>query len=352
MKKISLITVFAFITTGFLFNNPLTADDGIKKVLTEKIFTVNPDANLVVSHQHGNVYCNNWDKNEISVTVIAHTKTTNGEKAEKAFNRINWEVKGNSNEVIVQSKLSGRSGGDLPNVWVEIEIYMPKSINLNLSHKFGKAFIESVEGIALITSDYGSINVNSISNPESKFKITYGDAQINKFMGSSIIVQYSKLSFDKAGDVSIRSDYSDIEGDEAGNTLVKIEGGNLNLDRVTSIKGSSSFSTLNIDRLQHSLDIETGYGSLNVDHVSESFTEINVENNFGSANLGIHPSASYAFDATSMHGSIVYPEDNANITYREKTTQKVILKGTIGNNTNTQSRVTLISNYGSINITN
>jgi len=352
MKKISLVTVFAVITLGFLFNNPLTADDGIKKVLTEKIFTVNPDANLVVSHQHGNVYCNNWDKDEISVTVIAHTKTSNQEEAEKAFNRISWEVKGNSNEVIVHSKLSGKSGGDSPNVWVEIEIYMPKSINLNLSHKFGKAFIEAVNGTALISSDYGSINVDDISNPESKFKITYGDGQINTFMGSSLIAQYSQLSFDEAGDVSIRSEYSDVEGDEVGNTLIKLEGGTLNLDEAISIKGSSSFSSLNVDELESSLNIETGYGSLNIEEVSENFIEITVENNFGSVNIGMPESASYLFNAEATHGSIGYPENMANITYREKTTEKTILKGMIGSDSDTQSKVNLKCNYGSINITN
>lgn len=352
MKKILLFTLIG--TLAFCFSNALelSADDNIKKVLTEESFPVNADANLVVNHEHGSVICNNWEKDEISVTLIAHVKTSNNEKAEKAFSKISWEVKGNSNEVIVRSKLSGKSGGDSPNVWVDIEIYMPKSINLNFSHKFGKAYIENVDGTALVSSDYGAITINEITNPDSKFKVAYGDGQINSFMGNSLIAQYSKLTFDEAGDVSIKSEYSDVEGDEVGNTLVKIEGGSLNLDEAISVKGSSSFSSINIDELQSSLNIETEYGSLNIDEMSETFTEVVVENNFGSVNIGIPESISYVFDAVATFGSIVYPESNANITYREKTTTKTILKGSIGNKSNTQSKVSLKSNYGSINITN
>lgn len=351
MKKTFYTLTIPILAIGLILGNNILAQDGITKVLADKTFTVNSNANFVVNHEHGKVVCKNWDKNEIGIVLTAHAKTDDNEKAEKAFKRISWEVKGNSDEVVVQSKLTGKSGGGSPNVWADLEIHMPESINLNFAHKFGKAYIETVNGIALITSDYGSINVNDITNTESKFKVTYGDAQVNEFNGNSIVAQYAKFSFDEAGDVSIKSDYSDVEGDEAGNVLVKLEGGNLNLDEVISINGSSSFSSLNIDRLKNSMDIETGYGSLNVDHVSEGFSEINVENNFGSTNLGIPSSASYLFEATSTHGSIVYPEDDANITYREKTTQKTILKGSIGDKSNTKSKVSLKSNYGSINIT-
>lgn len=351
MKKLFVTITFATLSIAFLNSNQLRAED-TKKVLADKSFSINPDADLVINHEHGNVYCNNWDKNEILVTIIAYANTNDTEKAEKAFQRINWEAKGNNNEVIIQSKLTGKSGGGSPNVWTDIEINFPKSINLNLRHKFGKAFIETVDGIALITSDYGSITVNKINNPESKFKVTYGDGQINTFSGGSLIVQYSQLTFDEAGDVSIRSEYSDVKGDEAGHILIKLEGGSLNLDKINSIKGNSSFSSINIDELSSSIDITTGYGSFNADHVSENFTEINVENNFGSVNLGIPASSSYIFDATATHGSIMYPEDLANINYQEKTTQKTILKGKIGQNSNAASKVTLKSNYGSINIVN
>ena len=91
---------------------------------------------------------------------------------------------------------------------------------------------------------------------------------------------------------------------------------------------------------------------MNIDQVSEEFSEITVENNFGSVNLGIPSSASYVFDAFASFGSIIYPEDDANITYREKTTQKTILQGKIGSNSGSTSKVTLKSNYGSINIEN
>jgi len=352
MNKLNLLTIAVIITFNTFSASGVIAQDEIKKVLAEKSFTVSAKTDLLVDHEHGNVYCNNWDKNEISIKLTAHAKTSDEEKAEKAFDKITWEIKGNSDEVVAKCKLSGKGNVNGPNIWVDMEINLPKTINLNLSHKFGKAYIEEINGIALINSEYGSINVNSLTNTESKFKIAYGEGHINEFDGNSIVVQYSKFGFGKAGAVSVRSDYSDIQGDEIGNSLIKLEGGNLNLGKVLSIKGSSSFSSLNISNLVRSIDVETSYGSLNIDNVDPGFSEINVENNFGSANLRIDPGASFLFEAKATQGSIVYPEKKAKINYREKTVQNTILKGIIGNDANPVAKVTLQSSYGSINITN
>jgi hypothetical protein len=351
MNKLNILSLVTIVMLIILNTNRVVAEDGITKVIAEKTFTINTNANLLVDHEHGNVYCNNWDKNEISVTLIAHTKTNNEEKAEEAFKKVIWEIKGNSDEIVARCKISGKGGGD-SNIWIDMKIYMPKSINLNLSHKFGKAFVEEVDGTALINSEYGTISVNSLTNSKSKFKIAYGEGHVNEFDGNSIVVQYSKFGFGKAADASIRSDYSDIQGDEITNSSVKLEGGNLNLGRAVSIKGISSFSSFNISHLIRSIDIETTYGSLNIDNVDPNFSEINVENNFGSVNLKIDPDASYLFEAEAKQGSIVYPENKAKINFREKTVQHIILKGSIGSNNNPNAKVTLQSNYGSVNIIN
>ncbi len=105
----------------------------------EKTFDVNKDAKLVIQFEHGSVKCNNWDKNEISVKITAISETSNAEKAEKSFSRINWDVKGSRNEVTVESKLTGNSGNKHVNVSVELEIFMPKTVSLDFNHKFGNA---------------------------------------------------------------------------------------------------------------------------------------------------------------------------------------------------------------------
>lgn len=350
MKKINAFRFLAFCAVFFLVISAVTGQNQTKKVLAEKSFTVSQNADLLVNHEHGNVICNNWDKNEITIKLTAYAEATDAEKADKIFDKISWEIKGNSDEVIAQCKISGKGSNSAPNMRIDMEINMPKSINLNLSHKFGKAFIDEVNGVALITSDYGSINVNNLTNPESKFKITYGDGHINNFTGNSFVIQYSKFGFDQANDASLKSDYSDVEGAAIGNTLVKLEGGNLNLGEVGSIKGSSSFSSLNIKKLTKSINIETSYGSLNIDKVDADFSEINIENNFGSANLHLSADVSFVLEANATHGNILFPEDKVKIDFKEKSLQKISLKGKAGNSDN-PSKIILESNYGNINIT-
>jgi len=217
MKKITTLFSLSILWIFLINNTTANSQNRIEKVIAEKTFPVNTSSKLIINHEHGNVYCNNWDKNEISIKLTAITNTENEKKAENAFDKISWEIEGNSNEIFVRCKLSGKDIENKNIVSVDMEINMPKSVNINLSHKFGKALVEQVDGPAIISSEYGSVKINSLTNAKSKFKIAYGEGHINEFAGSSFIIQYSKISFEKASDVSIKSEYSEIDGAEIGN---------------------------------------------------------------------------------------------------------------------------------------
>ena len=348
MKKITpkLLTITLILLFGGLQYDSMAED--ISKVLVEKTFDINKDAKLVVRHEHGNVKCNNWDKNVISIKLTAKSNTSDQEKADKSFSRINWDVSGDKNEVFVESKISGKGNGTKHvNVSVELEIFMPKSVSLDFDHKFGNAFIEEVEGTALVTSGYGNVTIEALHDAESKLKVEFGSGKINNFGGGSMSVEYGKLTLGSAGQISVRSEYSDFSADNIETLDLKSEGGNVKIDKVAVIKGSSEFGNLEIDELANSLQVETGYGSLIVRHVNEDFNEISVVNEYGSAKLYIPDDATYHIDAETEFGSFKYPESMAEFSYKVKSHGESTYRGIIGKGSNPTSKVTIESSYGS-----
>lgn len=327
----------------------LNAED-IKKVLAEKSYPVNQSPTLTVNHEFGEVTCKNWDKQEISVKITGIAKTSNSEKAETAFKRIQYTLEGNKDAVKVICKLGGNNNGQKPDVSINVEIFMPQSINLELEHQFGSAFIGVVDGNGIISSEYGNLKVNSLSGPDSKIKIGFGEGHINTFGGKNINVSYSKFSVENVGDFAMKGEYSEIEVTVVGILNLTQEGGECNISRAVSVSGTSNMSSLNIGRLEKKLDIKTSYGSLNIEKVDPGFTEINVTNDYGSANIYIPAEALYSIDATIVYGSLNYPESLANFTYREKTTSKSIYRGIIGKGDSPNSKVTLYCDYGSVNM--
>jgi hypothetical protein len=325
--------------------------DGITKVLAEKSFDVNKNAKLVVRHEFGNVTCSNWDKDVISVKITGKSETSNSEKAEKAFSRINWEVNGDRNEVYVECKISGKGNGSKnPNVSVDLEIFLPKSAGLDFNHKFGNAYIEEAEGPAYVSSEYGSVKIHSLSSSESKLKVEFGSGKINHFGGSDMSVEYGKLTVGTAGNVSVRSEYSEFYAEEVNDLDLESEGGNAKIGSVANLKGSSEFGNLDIKNLSQSIHVSTEYGSMVIRQVDEKFSNIHVVNEYGSAKIYIPESATYHIEAETEYGSFKYPESLANFTYKVISQGESTYKGIIGNGSNPTSKVTVSSEYGNLSI--
>jgi hypothetical protein len=322
-----------------------------EKVLYNKTFEVNKNALLTVSHEMGNLECKNWDKNEISVKIMATLETNDPEKTTRAFNRVQFEVSGNRDKVDVFCKLkSSKNEKKEVSPQVDVVIFMPESVRLDLEHKFGNAYIDKAAGQSVVQSAYGSIHLASLSHPESSFKLDFGEGEIGYFAGNSVTINYSSLKLGEAGNISLKSAYSDIEADRINILDLKLEGGNLEINQSDILKGSSKFSGIQIDQLAEILDIESSYGSLEVKYMPADFSEVIIENSYGSASIGIDQNAIYKLDAKATHCEIGYPTEMANFTERVKTAFKTTLIGVIGEGNDPQSKVSVDTEYGSVNL--
>lgn len=346
MKKLviaTLLTTVCLIWTGAIMTAQ-AAD--VEKVLYEKSFDVNKNPDLNIDHSFGNLKLKNWDKNEISVKITARAETSNQEKADKIFEYVVWDVNGSKSEVNASCKLSKKNNGHKDGLHFEMEIYAPETIVLNLKHQFGNAYMENVDGNATITSEYGSINIGTVSGTESKLKVSFGSGKIDEFGGGSIIVNYSKLDLGKAGATTLKLDYSDVTADAIKKTNLSLEGGSLVLGSTESIYGKSKFSNLEIEELSQSLNVETGYGNLDVRNIDKGFSDLTVKNSYGSAKLHIDEEATYSLEAETVHCSLDYPEYLANFTQREKSISTSYYKGVIGKGSTPSAKVYIESKYG------
>ena len=107
-----------------------------------KEVTVDPDALLVIKNKYGEVHCQNWNKNMIKIHVVVTVETSNEEKANRMFDKINIELSGDRTKVEGITTLSG----SFNNVEFSIDynIMMPASTGVDIDHKFGELYIFGV----------------------------------------------------------------------------------------------------------------------------------------------------------------------------------------------------------------
>lgn len=353
MKNIKpFVTLLTVILLSIAGRTKLQAQE-IEKVFFDKNYPVQSGAHLSITQEFGNLNCKNWDKNEISVKLTATVETRDQAKAEKEFNRVQWQVSGNDNEVIASCKLTSQKNGNnrnRTNIHLKLEVFMPVSVSLDVKQKFGEAFVDEVDGQANVNSEYGSLNINTLKSPGNKIKIAYGEGHINHFEGGDIRISYSSFSLFSSDSFSLESKFSDIDIQKSNKIRMALEGGTLNLGSATSLSGTSKYSTLNINTIQETLELTTAYGSASVSSVASGFSDILIDNQFGSVNLTIAKDAGYQIDANMVYCTLNYPESLAHFKYREKTSGKSLYRGVIGNEESPESKVTIQSKYGSVNL--
>ncbi len=228
-------TLFVFLLSGAISN--IYSEEWIEKVVEEKKIEINENALLVVDHEFGNVQCKNWDQNAISIKVTVRVKTENAGKAEKIMSNIIVDVHGNKDKVVAMCDLNQKRLGDKNvKVTIDFDIFMPETISLEMSHKFGNAYIESVSGPASISSEYGSIEIGSLSNVVNDVELSFGEAEIKNMTSGDLEISYSRLTLQKAIELSVECEFSDITVDNVENISLEIEGGNANIGNVKILR--------------------------------------------------------------------------------------------------------------------
>ena len=352
MKKVLIkvtATIFVFLFSGIITN--LYSEEWIEKVVVDKKIEINKNAKLIIDHEFGNVRCKNWDQNAISVKVTIRVKTNDAQKAEKIINNIIVDVRGNKNEVVAKCDLNQKKHGNKNvKVTIDFDIYMPETISLEMEHMFGTAYIESVSGPTSISSEYGSLEIMSLSNTENDIEVKFGEANIKHVTEGELEISYSQLELASASILSIESEYSDISIENAKSISLELEGGNVSIGKVEKLDAESSFSNLEIEYISESLTAETDYGNLVVKKVDKDFSSITIDNEFGAVAVSIDKNATYNLMAEGVYCSFTYPDELIDISYRKESHSSTIIKGVVGKGTNTKSTLTIVSEYGSVNI--
>jgi hypothetical protein len=339
-----------FILIALLLQTGLANADEVERTLAQKKFDVNKNALLSVEHKFGKLKCTNWDQEAISVKVTALVRATNTEKANKLLDKISIEMDGNRNEVSVESDFNEKLfKGNKNELTIDIEIMIPESVRLDIDHQFGNAYIEKVSGESNITIQYGSIEINALSSENNDVEVSFSEARIDYLGSADLDISYSTATIGEALELNIDSDYSTVSISSVQQLEIENEGGNVTVDDAETVELASNFSEFKIGSLSKMLIADTEYGSLKVKNISAGFSEISIENSFGSSTLDFEKGASFSLEAKMEFCDLVYPESQARFSERIIEPTEKYYRGTFGDG-NAKSTVTIESSFGNVSI--
>ncbi len=325
------------------------ARDEYSKVI-RKDYQVNPDAQFIVENKFGQIHCNNWDKNVISIEVRITVEASGEAAANKVMDKISIVTTGTPAQVEARTQIEEGSFSGKTKVNVDYTINMPASVSLDATNKFGDIFINELTGKARINISYGNLEINRLDNSDNLLDIKFSKANIQSMKGAVLMLKYSELNLAYAGSIRLDSKYSNLDADRIISLSGSFEGGKLDMENSSVIDSKSRFSDLSITHIEKSLSLDIQYGSCDVEEMSADFTAINVKNKYANINIGINDAASYILDASLKFCDLDFPEDNANITQKIVTNTSKSYHGTIGKTSSPAAKVNVTSEFGNVSL--
>ena len=300
---------------------------------TKKEFKINKNALLRLNCEFTDIKAYQWDKDMISMEVTVTVDAKNQSKADDKFEKVLIEMTGSNTEVGLTTGLKKGYFGNNNNNNIDIEviIYYPSHISLNIDNEFGSTFFEDIDGSVRVDISYGNFEAQNLTNTEIDIEAEFGQIEVKRFQAGKVDVAYGGFTTDFAGALNLESAFSNNEIETVDHLQLETAYDKNYIGHATTAFINSEFSSVRIDHLEKSLDLSIAYGGFKLKSIAEAFENIKISSEFTSVDLYFSSPLNFAFKASAEMGSINYPKDLATITFIEKEMLELDLEGYFGN---------------------
>jgi len=325
------------------------AHDDYTKVI-KKEYTVNPDAQVILENKFGQIHCNNWDKNLVSIEIRITVTAPSQEKATKLLDLVNIVSDGTPSNVQVRTVFGKEGFSGNSKVNVDYTVNMPATVNLNLTNKFGDVFLNDLSGKGNFNIAYGNMEINKLMNSDNVIDIKFGKGDIQYITGAMVSLKYSEMKVEYAGSLFVDSKFSNLEGGKIISLSLGFEGGKVDVDNSSAVTGKSKFSDLSFSHIDKKVDLDIQYGNCDVDQLAADFSLVSVRNKYGDVSVNIPAGTSYTLDADLKFCDLDFPEDQATFTQKIFTNTSKSFKATVGKKPNPEAKVIVRSEFGNVSL--
>ncbi len=298
----------------------------------KKEFDIHPQGTTSLINKYGKMDIKTWDKNRVRIDVRISVKARNEETAQQVFDRIDINFL-NAEKMVKavtfieprrRSWWGGQRSGDKIDYSINYEVYLPKTNQLQLQHRYGEVYIGDLEGKADLIVKYANLKIGVLAD-DSRILLAYGNGSVERSKDLDLDLNFSKFYIRKARDARIKSRYSGLQIIEAnlvecstkyddydlGKVQRFINTGlydNIDIQSVDEVRLQSKYTEITAGRIRDALwlNLEKGKASCGI---AADFSEVSIVGNYTDVQLNLAPGLSASIDAEARNAGIRYPED-------------------------------------------
>jgi len=182
----------------------------------------------------------------------------------------------------------------------------------------------------------GNLKAHDLSG-EILLRVNFGDLDVQSVKNGQIDLSYGELHLDEAGEIQVRASSASIYSDHIRQLTLDAKRSKFYLGKVDNIKGTTYFSTLEVDDLRELISLNSRYGSVDLKNIGQKVSMVNLTTYDTDLSLTLNPEDTYGLDLlVDDKTEVLYSAKITNIDTPDKPVpdKKIQVKYTIGDKKN------------------
>lgn len=293
-----------------------------KTIVKYTSFAVEDQTQFILSNKYGDVICELWDKDSISVLTSITVKSKRSESLAKILNSVVIESTsfGNTAEIetrftdnasLVKSYLGKLDPFNSNELTIHHQVMFPEGTDLNIINQFGNVMIEKNGGSIEVDLAYGDLRLEEMTG-DVTLDLKTGRLIARNLNKADIKTRNYDIRLKQVEYLNLDTQLSETRIAEAKFARIDISGGELDIEKVETLKGSASNADITLLRVEKDLQLDLRNSTLIVEAFDEGVKNVNIDEVSSTIDLNIS-NVSFLLEADVEASQFSVPKSINNI---------------------------------------
>ena len=280
-------------------------------------FRIQPETRIDITNKYGRIELNTWKKDSVVIWFKMEIKEKKPDKLKKTLDNLDFEISNSQHFLVVKTqvdKYRSQIESELlkfketmlqtnGSIRIDLVVWLPDNRSLRLENKFGDIIMGDYLGETQINLSNGKLRAGDLP-ARSSLNLNFAGATISSLPVANITSNYSDLSLRNSGTLKLESKSSTIEIQNSNDLNINSRRDKYRLRLADKIEAAGNFSHFMVNELKGKANIRLSFGSLNLERILNSFSNIYVESRSTDLNLYFNPEANFNFEITETKSDL------------------------------------------------
>ncbi len=357
--------VFSMVLLFSLFAGTLVLGQTVEKSKKfSRSFLLGENTEIEISNKYGNIHFVTWEKDSVRFEIDLSVKGPKQSKVDKTFDFIDFEFQSTKYYIIAKTVFEGNSfWNDVSDLTgtifssntktkINYTVYLPAGAPLKVVNKYGNIYTTDHTGEVNIELSNGDLKAHHLSGKTS-IKTDFVNSTIHQIDDGRLNINYGEFYLEEGTNLNIESKSSEMHFQDIDELKLDSKRDKYFVENIGSIRGSTYFSRIDINKARKLFDLNTKYGDVDVKAFSDEFTSFNIKTHDSDITLHFTDDKQYNLDIiVDNETQIYYSSEIKNIKSTELKDEENLIQVDciVGNNTQKTIPLKINSRAGSLSL--